>query len=71
MFCLHNKTGEVHMVQNVFQDVEMIILILAGILIHAGPIQYKDVILPVQEIPLRRLDGRQIMLSPQCDFVFW
>ena len=34
-------------------------------------IQYKDVVLPVKEIPLWRYDGRKIVLSPQWDFLYW
>ena len=34
-------------------------------------IQYQDIILPVQEIPLWRQDGRKIVLSPQWDFLYW
>ena len=34
-------------------------------------IQYEDVILPVQEIPLWIKDGYKIVLSPQWDFLYW
>ena len=33
-------------------------------------IQYKDVILPVKEIPLWRSDGHEIILSPQWEYLY-